>query len=1638
MLSLFSCRADSRYLRALSVAIINIAFCLCRAALNSGRSGLHLLRWLLFFVFFFPVYANAVVGDGYYVEYISPLSDSAFNRYSRYIDVPVVKGTVNLQAWVFDRAGGSVPCYPNRLCSTKAPTEMPTVWLTLDGVRISGALTGSYKAALDTTKYADGSHVLSAEVRSNDGSATYAVPLEIVIDNLPGAIAGKQRIPVCTTKFDIEFMAYSTQGCEWIDYSGTPTMGRPTVYKTPRTATPLTSVPKTSDLWVEKMVDSVHHGWLSRFNIMPGGHITTRSRQNYFYSDLNRHNIAEIDGPRNVGALGFAVGGQVGHDGTFYVVTTNGRFLEVELDGTVETIAGGRVKPGKLPSYWNSLDPKHGNAGVLLQDAQWETVGNFVDGPAFFNEPWDAVVDINDDEIWYITDTLNHRIVKVNEHTSPATITTFAGSTTAKAGFLDGNGKNALLNEPWNLATDKSGNLYVSDRLNHAIRKIDRAGNVTTVFRSSITPPLVVDSLYKRHAALPTGKTLLDVRNLYMINGAFGVASLAYPEGLRFDSQGRLIVAEGLTRVLRRIDLTTKRIDFIRNIPSDNDMNVHNININMDDGSCGGKDDILVATFAQVGPWRVKADGSSYAPIYDQSTTLGTFEGRANHLHTQTYPWLAVCGNGAIWLSGVSEGLFRLTLAKQSDPSINPTLYRAGEQVFYNGTVPNFPGRPGFHLRHGIAGQDQFGGETMDELGMRPDAEIKSMMQSGWGSSSGPRPEISGKDLDNLLYFIRWNCSSCIAAGKTAAPIPQMDATPPVISNVVVKQTGSGTVSVTWSTNESTNGFVNFGKNTLYNNSSNTESTFSTTHQAIISDLFPGVTYHFRVRARDVAGNQAVSGDIVLTTSGTVVSDTVLPSVPASLAATAVSTSQINLTWQPSTDNTGVIGYKVYRNGIQIAVTTMGSYQDSGLIAGTVYAYNVAAYDAAGNTSAQSAIVRATTQGTVSTVTFNFSLANGGGRSVTPGGSTSTTATASLVAGASQNVSFASSGLPQGATVSFSTASCSPTCTTTVTFQTASTLAIGAYPISITASGGGITHVTSITLTVVSSQSTTGGYSVGNRVRVTSAANVRVIPSATITTVPATKQPNLLGTQAAGAVGSVVGGPKIADGYTWWRLDYDTGVDGWTIDSFLQATTADTTAPGIPTSLIATPVSVRQVNLKWVRGSDNVTAGIVHYDLYRNGVFIASTASTNYQDGELIANTSYRYTIRSRDIAGNVSPQTSSVTALTLATTSTSPLDNIPVGTWYAAPNSKVGDIQYQWPTSMPFGTGQPRYLTESSGAYDSTRNRFIIWGGGHNDYAGNEIYTFDLNTLTWRRQNEPALNTDIKSAVESTGYYPDANGDVDVGQPRSRHTYDSIQYLPSVDRFCSFGMFAGYPASKNALHTDCFNFNNKRWEQKADIPSAGQSIVAMSAYDPITGHAFYLRGAAPLSEYDPLANKWTQRSVADAGYYYDATAIIDTKRHRFVALGINQLIWYDLNGTGTLTQQRVNNLVTGDKEILQARRPGFAYDAVNDVYVAWSGESADLNGDGVVDVTLPPENIYVINPVTWVAKKITPAATNAVKPRSPFPISNGLSNSTFGRFAYIPSKNIFILVNNWPGENVFFYKLDPAQVRSTAPTGNQ
>lgn len=86
------------------------------------------------------------------------------------------------------------------------------------------------------------------------------------------------------------------------------------------------------------------------------------------------------------------------------------------------------------------------------------------------------------------------------------------------------------------------------------------------------------------------------------------------------------------------------------------------------------------------------------------------------------------------------------------------------------------------------------------------------------------------------------------------------------------------------------------------------------------------------------------------------------PTVPGPVTAVPVALTQIDLSWGASTDAfTGVAGYQVFRDLVQIATTSQTNYSDVGLQASTTYSYTVRAFDQSGNFSSSSPAVATTT-----------------------------------------------------------------------------------------------------------------------------------------------------------------------------------------------------------------------------------------------------------------------------------------------------------------------------------------------------------------------------------------------------------------------------------------------------------------------------------------------------------------------------------------------------------------------------------------------------------------------------------------------------------------------------------------------------
>jgi hypothetical protein len=343
------------------------------------------------------------------------------------------------------------------------------------------------------------------------------------------------------------------------------------------------------------------------------------------------------------------------------------------------------------------------------------------------------------------------------------------------------------------------------------------------------------------------------------------------------------------------------------------------------------------------------------------------------------------------------------------------------------------------------------------------------------------------------------------------------------------------------------------------------------------------------------------------------------------------------------------------------------------------------------------------------------------------------------------------------------------------------------------------------------------------------------------------------------------------------------------------------------------------------------------------------------------------------------------------------PIDSLAVGAWFQVPNSKLSAVL---PSPIPPGATGPDAIMSawSGGAFDTQRNRLMIWGGGHTDYAGNELYAFNVNTLAWVKLTNPS--TDVGGTYTS-GYYPD-------GKPRSRHTYSYLLYVPSMDRFCSFGATAGYPnGTVMGRMVDCFNFGTSQWERKADAPSEGPE-GPFAAYDPTTGHV-WAHGTGPgayLTEYNPSSNTWTVHAADNTGWTPAYTCALDWRRRKFVGLGEGDVRVWDLNNPDA-TAVFMNT--TGATSIVGVDKPGFVYDPVTDRFVAWAGGS----------------DVYSLNMTTGVW-------TRHLKTAGPTP-TGATATGTYGRFQYVPSKNVFVAVNAID-EDVYVYKLSSGS-GTIAPT---
>ncbi len=281
-----------------------------------------------------------------------------------------------------------------------------------------------------------------------------------------------------------------------------------------------------------------------------------------------------------------------------------------------------------------------------------------------------------------------------------------------------------------------------------------------------------------------------------------------------------------------------------------------------------------------------------------------------------------------------------------------------------------------------------------------------------------------------------------------------------------------------------------------------------------------------------------------------------------------------------------------------------------------------------------------------------------------------------------------------------------------------------------------------------------------------------------------------------------------------------------------------------------------------------------------------------------------------------------------------------------------------------------------SGGVFDTKRNRLVIWGGGHSDYHGNELYAFDVMSLQWQRLTEPS----------QPNLCEQVNGD---GTPNSRHTYNGIAYIEHADRFfASGGALACNPGGCGADKTWTFNFDSNQWMDMKPRKTPDTNCENMAAYDPVSKKVWWF-DVPGLWSYHYEKNKWTHHND---DYLSGRTAAVDTKRGLLMVVGQEEVLVYNIRDRKY--SQRLWH-TTGAESLLEHWSPGLDYDPVLDRMVAWAGGSVfSLNMDSRV----------------WV-EHIAEGGPNTES-----------LNDVYGLWRYVPSLKVFVVMTG-AQNNIYFYK---------------
>jgi hypothetical protein len=292
--------------------------------------------------------------------------------------------------------------------------------------------------------------------------------------------------------------------------------------------------------------------------------------------------------------------------------------------------------------------------------------------------------------------------------------------------------------------------------------------------------------------------------------------------------------------------------------------------------------------------------------------------------------------------------------------------------------------------------------------------------------------------------------------------------------------------------------------------------------------------------------------------------------------------------------------------------------------------------------------------------------------------------------------------------------------------------------------------------------------------------------------------------------------------------------------------------------------------------------------------------------------------------------------------------------------------------------------------------NKLWVWGGGHNDYGGNEVYAFDLGTLTWSRLTDPSQYKDPRCYWERP---PCITVD---GTPTAAHSYDGVEWIESLGKLYVNGGSPWQQAGSFTPQAFMFDPKTRKWERKTD--SIGNAIAG--DVDPATGYVL-IAGDSQLWIYDPKADKMIAKTSKNWGGR-DLSGAWSPDHRVFVDLvdpgeqsGPRVLVWNfsRLRDLRMVSRQDGNALVptyrgTGASRVRfqppNYHKAGIVYDPKGRRFAVWTGDAT----------------VWWLDPATW-------EWTSSVA-RGPAPDTTKKTAGIYGRWRYLPAYDVFLGYNDW------------------------